>query len=298
MPMDDRSRQSAGPRSLGTRGFIEALKRTRGEAQRDHLSIVAAGVAFYAFLAIFPALAAVVSIYGLLADPQTVQEQLEAMGSVMPGSARDILGEQMRRVAGGSNRTLGWSFLFSLLLALWSANQGMRSMIEALNITYEQDEKRGFMKLNALSLLLTLGGVLTAVLAVTGVVVVPAVLALVGLEGMARTLVNVLRWPMLLVIVLFGVAVVYRLAPSREGPRWQWVTPGSLLATALWLVASIAFSIYVSHFANYDKTYGSLGAVVILLLWLYVGAYVVLLGAELNVIAERSAPTVRQAHQV
>lgn len=287
--MHDRTQPEQGPKSLGTRGFMDALKRTRREAKRNHLSMVAGGVAFYAFFAIFPALAAIVSIYGLLADPQTVEQQLNALGQAIPGGAREVLSTQMRRVAGGSSQALGWGFAISLLLALWSANKGTRGMIEALNIAYGEEETRGPVKRAALSLLLTLGAVLTVVAAILIVVGIPALFALLGLEGIGRAAIDVLRWPVLLGLLLVALAVLYRLAPSRLGPPWRWVTPGSLLATALSLVASIAFSIYVANFASYDKTFGSLAAVAIMLMWLYVSSYVVLLGAELNATAERKA---------
>lgn len=283
----DRREEDAGPSSLGLRGFREALLRTRREAQRDHLTIISAGVAFYAFLAVFPALAAVISIYGLVADPQTVEQQLQAIGGAVPGGVRDVLGSQLRRVAGASSGALGWGFAASLFLALWSANKGMKGMIEALNVAYDQDEKRGFFKLNALSLLLTLGAVLTAVIAVFVVVAIPPLFGLVGLGGAARVAIDILRWPVLLGFVLVGLGLLYRLGPSREGPQWKWVTPGSALATVLWLAVSIAFSVYVANFGSYDKTYGSLGAVVILLIWLYLGSLVILFGAELNAEAER-----------
>ena len=273
--------------ALRRRGWVDLLLRTKQEAKRDHLSMVAAGVAFYAFLSMFPALAALVSVYGLFADPHEVERQLHALAAVMPDEVLRVLDTQLRRIAGGSSGALGWGALLSLLVALWSANKGTKSLIEAMNIAYDEPEKRGVVGLNALSLVLTFGGVLTLVVALVVIVGIPAALAFVGLEGLARVAVDVLRWPALIAFVLGGLAVVYRFAPSREGPEWKWVTPGSLMATALLLAASIAFSIYVANFGSYEATYGSLGAVAILLLWLYAGAYVILLGAELNAESER-----------
>jgi membrane protein len=274
-------------RSLRQLGWVDLVLRTRREAQGDHLGIVAAGVAFYAFLSVFPGLAALVSIYGLLSDPGQVEQQLAALGPLLPDGVRELLGEQLRRIAGGPSSVLGWSFGLSVALALWSANKGTKSLIEAMNIAYDEQEKRGVFALNALSLTLTLGAVLTMVVALVVVVGVPGVLAFVGLDALARVAVDVLRWPLLIGLVLGGLAIVYWLAPSRDRPPLQWVTPGSLLAAALWLAVSIAFSIYVANFGSYEKTYGSLGAVAILLLWFYAGSYVVLLGAELNAEAER-----------
>lgn len=273
--------------SLCRRPWFDLLLRTKREAERDHLGMVAAGVAFYAFLSVFPALAALVSLYGLLSDPNEVERQLAALGSVMPNGVRELLAEQLRRIAGGSSGVLGWGVVLSLLLGLWSANRGTKSLIEAMNIAYDEQEKRGLLALNALSLLLTLGGVLMLVVALVVIVGIPTVLGFVGLGGLARVAVDVLRWPLLIAVVLIGLAVVYRFAPAREGPEWKWVTPGSLLATMVWLAVSIAFSVYVANFGSYEKTYGSLGAVAILLLWFYAGSYVILLGAELNAEAER-----------
>jgi membrane protein len=250
--------------------------------------MVAAGVAFYAFLSVFPALAAIVSVYGLLSDPGQVEQQLNALGGVMPSGVREILSDQLRRIAGGSSAALSWGFALSLLLALWSATKGTKSLIEAMNIAYDEQEKRGLFKLNGLALALTMGGVLTMVVALIVVVGIPTVLGLVGLGGIARIAVDVLRWPLLITFVLAALAVVYRLGPAREGASWRWITPGSLFAAMLWLAASIAFSIYVANFGSYEKTYGSLGAVVILLMWFYVGSYVILLGAELNAEVERT----------
>lgn len=255
--------------------------------------MVAAGVAFYAFLSVFPTLAALVSVYGLVSDPHHVEQQINAFGGVMPEGVRGLLGEQLRRIAGGSDRALSWGFALSLLFAVWSATKGTKSLIEAMNIAYDEQETRGIFRLNALAVLLTLGGVLTVVVALIVVVGIPSVLGLVGLGGIARVAVDVLRWPLLIAILLAGLAVVYWLGPARDGAKWRWVTPGSLLAAMLWLAVSIAFSIYVANFGSYEKTYGSLGAVVILLMWFYVGSYVVLLGAELNAEVERHRPSKR-----
>jgi membrane protein len=294
MVADDAASSAVQPSSHGRRAWIEILLCTKREAERDHLGMIAAGVAFYAFLSVFPALAAIVSVYGLLSDPNQVEQQLNALGSVMPGGVRAILGEQLRRIAGGSSNALSWGFALSLLLALWSATQGTKSLIEAMNIAYDEQETRGLLKLNGLALVLTVGAVFTMVVALIVVVGIPTVLGFVGLGGIARSAVDVLRWPVLIGLVLSGLAIVYRLGPSRARAELRWVTPGSLLATGLWLAVSIAFSIYVANFGSYEKTYGSLGAVAILLMWFYVGSYVILLGAELNAEVERRR---QQSHE-
>jgi membrane protein len=285
-------REQARHKPLATgsrlRDGLGAARRTWQEAKRDHLSIVAAGVAFYGFLALFPACAAIVSIYGLVAEPQAVEQQLDASSDVMPEGVHDLLGAQLQRIAGASSSALGSGFVISVLLALWSANKGTRSVIEALNIAYDREEQRGVIRLNALSLSLTLAAVLGTVVAVFVVVAIPTLFHFVGLGGIARVAVDLLRWPLLLAVLIVGLGLLYRYGPSHETPPWRWVTPGSVLATLLWLGASVAFSIYVANFGSYDKTYGSLGAVAILLIWLYAGAYVVLLGAEFDAVLERA----------
>jgi membrane protein len=287
MAADSAGVRSASRLSSGRRAWVDMLLRTKRGAERDHLGMVAAGVAFYAFLSVFPALAAIVSVYGLLSDPNQVEQQLNALGSFMPGGVREILSEQLRRIAGGSSETLSWGFALSLLLALWSATKGTKSLIEAMNIAYDEQETRGLLKLNGLALVLTVGAVLTMVVALIVVVGIPTVLSFVGLGEIGRIAVDILRWPVLIGLLLVGLATVYWLGPSSTLAEWKWVTPGSLLATGLWLAASIAFSIYVANFGSYEKTYGSLGAVAILLMWFYVGSYVILLGAELNAEVKR-----------
>lgn len=277
-----RGREASRPREMGKKGWRDVLLRVKNEISEDNLSVVAAGVAFYALLAVFPALAALVGIYGLVANPADVEALMANLQGVVPAAAYDILSGQLHDLASGSQAALGAGVILGILVSLWSANKGMKSLISALNIAYEQRETRGFFKLNGISLLLTLGAILFAVISIGMVVATPIVLGAVGLGGVAETLISLLRWPVLLVVVVVGLSVVYRVAPDRRDPQWRWVTPGSVLATILWLVGSIGLSIYVSRFGNYNETYGSLGAVIILLLWFYFTAFVTLLGAELN----------------
>lgn len=265
---------------------VALAKGVRDEIKRDNLAIVASGVAFYAFFAIFPALVALVALYGLVADPADIPGHMQQLDGVMPPAVVDILKGQATRLANQSSSSLSWSLVVSLLVTLWSANKGAKALIRSLGIAYDAPEQRGFVKLTALSLALTLGALVTALLAIALVVLTPIVLGFLGLGGAAEALIRWLRWPVLLGLVLLGLAVVYRYAPSERPRAWRWVTPGSALATVLWLLGSAAFSFYLSNFANYNQTFGSLATGAILLMWFYLTAFVILLGAETNAVVE------------
>ncbi len=284
---EGRRREAIDPRALGKSGWKDTLGRVRGEIRRDNLTMVAGGVAFYAFFALFPALAAIVAIYGLVADPQEVQQQVQALGGAVPAGVRDIVQQQLDRVASGSRAALGWGLVASLLITLWSANKGMKGLVDALDIVYDAKDERGFLKKNGLTLLLTLGAIVAAVAVIALVVAIPPVLNALGLGGGGRVLVQVLRWVLLAGLLLFGLSVLYRFGPHRHQPKWRWVSPGAVAAVLLFILASVAFSIYVASFGSYGKVFGSLAAVAILLMWMYIGAFAVLLGGELNAEAER-----------
>ena len=277
-----RGRAAETPREIPAPGWRDVLWRVKAEMSRDNLSLVAAGVAFYALLAIFPAIAAVVSIYGLVADPQTVEQQLAATSQVLPEQARSIIEEQLTRVTSGASTALGFGAIIGLLLAIWSANKGTQSLITALNIVYDEEEKRGFVRLTLISLGLTLGIFLFLIVCIAALAVMPALFGNLGLPEDIRRLASWLRWPILGLAFVIGLAAFYRFAPSRDEPRWRWVSWGAVLATVLWLIGSALFSWYVSNFGSYNETYGSIGAVVVLMMWLWLSALIVLLGAELN----------------
>lgn len=274
--------EMARPRQFAAGDWKRVGQRVKVDVNRDHLSVVAAGVAFYAFFSLFPALAALVAVYGLVADPSDVQRLVQSMQGVLPQEVAGIVSNQLQQVASGGGSQLGWGVAAGFLIALWSANKGTKSLITALNIAYEEEEKRGFIKLNAVSLLLTLGAVIGVIIAVAGVVAVPALLGSFGLPDALGTTINWLRWPLLALLMAVGLGVFYRVAPSRRGAQWQWLSTGSVTATLLWLIASGLFSWYVSNFGSYNETYGSMAAIAILLMWFFISAFVVLLGAELN----------------
>lgn len=275
-------RLASHPREISATGWKDILARVWSDLGNDHVSMVAAGVAFYLLLAIFPAMGATLSIYGLVSDPADVQQQLEQLTALLPNEAQAILNQQLSAVASQSSQALGIGLMGSILLAVWSTTKGVKALITALNIVYKEHEERSFIKLNAIALLLTLGAILFLVLALGLVVALPALLGNFGLQAYTQILILIARWVLLAVIVMTSLAVLYRYGPSRSSPRWQWVSWGAILATFLWLAGSGLFSYYVSNFASYNETYGALGAIVILLMWFYLTAYMILLSAEIN----------------
>lgn len=254
------------------------------EAIGDQISMVAASCGFYGLLALFPAISVLISLYGLFADPLTVERQLEAVRDVLPPTTYQLIADRVHDLATAGSTKLSWGLALSLVVALWSAMAGTKAMLTALNVAYEETEQRSLLRFNLTALLFTLGGLVGVTLALTIIVGVPAVLSLVlwWLGPLAAVAIRVVSFLLLLAFVMLGLAVLYRFGPSRNDARWQWVTPGSLLAAVLWLAASLLFSFYVSNFGSYDAAYGSLGAVVVALMWFYISAFVVLLGAELN----------------
>jgi membrane protein len=276
----DRGRHARGPSEIPRAGWQDIAFRVKSEVARDNLSIIAAGVAFYSFLAIFPALAALVSIYGLITDPATLQQHITIIRSFLPAEAARLIHDELQRILQSHQATLGWSLAVAVALALWSAAKGMSSLIAAMNIVYDEDETRGFLRRSALALVLTLAAVLFVILFLFVTVGLPLVLSL--LPWGAAVLVRALRWPLLVGAGVLALAALYRYGPDREKARWQWLSWGAVIATALWLVGSVLFSLYASHFASYNSTYGSLGVVVIMMTWLLLSAYCVLLGGKIN----------------
>jgi membrane protein len=248
---------------------------------------IAAGVTFFVLLAIFPATGALVSVYGLFADPTTIQAHLNDMSSFLPGGAIEIIGDQLHRVASEGKTALGATFLFTLALSLWSANAGMKALFDALNIVYGANESRGLVKLNAVSLGFTVGAVLVLILALGAIVLLPVALQYVGLSGVGDWILQLLRWPALYFVVVLALAFIYRFGPDRERAQWHWITWGSAIAALLWIIASILFSWYAANFGSYNKTYGSLGAAIGFMTWIWISSMVILGGAEIDAVMER-----------
>ena len=277
----ERGRRAERPSHIPRPGWRDILLRTWNEISDDHVSLIAAGVGFYGLLALFPAIAALISIWGLLFDPQQIEQQIETMSGFLPADAATIVRDQARTIAAGSGG-LSVAAAGGILLALYSAAKGMKALMEGLNIIYDEQEERGFIKLNLVALGLTLMMILAMLAALGAIIIVPVLLGAVGLGPVAETLVSLLRWPLLFAVALIILAIIYRYGPSRAQPRWRWVSWGAAVATVFWLLGSIAFSIYVQSFGSYNETYGSIGAVIILLMWFWLSAFSVLLGAELN----------------
>ena len=263
-------------------GLVGIARAVFSRFSQDNISLIAAGIAFYILAAIFPALAALVSIYGLFADSSQLANRVSGLEGVLPPEALKIITDGLNNFAHKSGSQLSFALLISLVIALWSARAGMSSVMTGLNIAYEETEKRSFVMQNVIALALTLGGIVFAIAAIIAVAVVPAALALLHADGFAMQILAVARWPALAVLVVIGFAVMYRYAPSRTNPNWTWISWGSGIAAVLWMAGSLIFSLYVSHFGSYQATYGALAAVVVLLLWFWVSALVLLLGAEID----------------
>lgn len=279
---DAHGRLAKTPSEIPKRGWFDIVKRVFREISDDNVSIISAGVAFYAFLAIFPAIAAIISIYGLVVDPQTVQQQLSSVAEVLPKQASQLMRSQLSQIVKGSPTALGWGLFLSVFLSLWSANRGTSALFQGLNVVYDEKNKRGFIKNTALTLLFTLLGVIVAIISIALVIALPAIAGGLGISGVLMTTLMWLRWFLLAGLIMLSLAALYRFAPDRKDPKWQWVSWGSALATILWIAGSLAFSYYVDNFGNYNATYGSLAAVVILLFWLYLSSFIILIGAEFN----------------
>jgi membrane protein len=280
-------RFSGSPLQIPWAGWKDILWRTYVRTGEDRLLAIAAGVVFFGLLAVFPAVTALVSSYGLFADPSTIGANLQTLALMLPEGSFQIVQDQIARVLAKGGTALGATFLFGLALAIWSANAGVKAVIDALNVVYEEKEKRSFLRLNLLSLAFTCGGIAALLLMVSAVVAVPLALDHVGLAPESRLIVSLARWPLLFMILLLALGLLYRFGPSRRAARWEWLSVGTLAAALLWIAGSSLLSWYLSNFGNYSATYGSLGAAIGLMMWMWMSAIIVLCGAELNSEIER-----------
>ena len=280
-------RRARSPFAIPWAGWKDIFWRTYQRIDDDRLLATAGGVVFFGLLAVFPAVTALVSSYGLFADPSTISANLQTLAMMLPEGAFQIVEDQVARVVSHGNTALGITFLFGLVLAIWSANAGVKSIFDALNVAYEEREKRSFIKLNLISLSFTVGAIAALLLMVAAVVAFPLALDHLGIAPESKLIVALARWPLLLVILLGALAILYRFAPSRDAPRWQWLSIGAVTAALLWIAGSALLSWYLSAFANYNATYGSLGAAIGLMMWMWMSAIVIMFGAELNSEVER-----------
>ena len=283
----DRGREADHPGEIPTRGWKDIAWRAWSEISDQNLFLIAGGVTYAILLALFPGLAALVALYGLVFDAGQIEKQVAALAGVLPAQTQELLSQELHSLVQGSGGTLGFTAALSLLLALWSASRGMSGLITAINIAYEEKERRSFLRFNLLALVLTFGLMVGGALAIALIAVLPAVVQLLAVGSSTKWLLLLVQWPLLIVLVSAGLAVLYRFAPDRDEPQWRWVSPGAIAATGFWIIASVGFTVYVANFNSYDKTYGSLGGVVILLTWLYLSTLMVLLGAVINAQSER-----------
>jgi membrane protein len=288
---DDVGRQADSPKEIPPKGWWQITRRSVKEIGADNLTLVAKGVAFSWFMALFPGLVGAVSIYGLVTSPADVRSQVASLSSSLPDSAQTLITTQLRSLASSSSGALSIGLIISVLLALWSASAGMSGLVQALNIAYDEEEQRNFVVKRGLALLLTIGFVLFFGVTIGLIAVFPFVTHLIGTSLLARILLQVLRWAVLIAVAVVALGLLYRVGPDRDAPAVRWLSLGSAVATVIWVVVSVGFAFYVDDFGSYAKTYGALAGVVVLLLWFWITALVVLIGAEIN--AETEAQTAK-----
>ena len=284
-----RGRHAEKPTTIPAKGWKDIALRVKSELADDHVGLIAAGIAFYALLAIFPALTALLAIGGLLVEPSQIVDELQTLTTIMPEEVSTIILSQAKDVAGSRQGGLGLAAVLGIVLALYSASKGVGSLIEGLNVAYDEDEERGFIWLKVVTFGLTIGLVLGALLAMGLMMAVPAALAFVQLGPVVELVVTGASWLFMLILIAVALSFLYRFGPDRDGAEWKWVSPGSTVACVIWLIASVGFAVYVTNFGSYNESFGSLAGVIVLLMWLWISAYIVILGAELN--AEMEAQT-------
>ncbi|QBF33311.1 YihY/virulence factor BrkB family protein [Thalassococcus sp. S3] len=284
-----RGRAAEKPTDIPAPGWKDIAIRVKDEISADRVGLIAAGVSFYGLLALFPAITALIAISGLLVEPSQVVTQLERLSGLMPEEVITIITQQATEVAGSRDGGLGLAAAIGLLIAIYSASKGMASLMEGINIAYDEEEKRSFIKLKLVTLALTMVLLLGLILALGAMLGFPAILAVVELGAIFEVFMTFGLWIGLLALTVFGLSILYRYAPSRDNPEWAWASPGALVACLVWLVASVGFAFYVSNFGSYNESFGTLAGVVVLLMWFWISAFIILLGAELN--AELEAQT-------
>lgn len=267
---------------LTLKNWWNITKRILTNIQSHNIPLISAGVAFYCLLAIFPLLAATISLYGLMVSPEELQKHMALLVNVVPTDSRYIIEEQLKNLTQKSSSALGWSFFLTLFLSLWSSSKGANSLITACNITYNEGEGRGFFQGLLARITCTISMIATVIVALACITILPELISWASGSLISYKQATWLTWPVMLILFNMCLSALYRYAPHRRSAQWRWVTPGALLATLLWIAASYGFSIYLNEFARYSKTYGSVGGIIILLMWLYLTAYIILIGAEVN----------------
>lgn len=283
----DRGRLAQRPSEIAWRGWWDVLWRVKDQLDVHNVSIVAGGLALFGMLAVFPSLAAAVAIYGIVASPETIQAQIQTFSGMLPAGTIEIVQNQLRELVSKRSETLSIGVIVGIVLALWSARKGMVALITTINVAYNEHDRRSFVARTLLSMGFTIGGVLGFILVILLGVAVPVVLKLLPLGIAAEWILLGVRWALLWLIAIFALATLYRFAPHRARPRWEWVNAGSVIAATLWLLGSVLFAVYVRNFDSFGEAYGAIAGVVVMLMWFYVSSYVVILGAEINSELER-----------
>ncbi|WP_426131041.1 YihY/virulence factor BrkB family protein [Pararhizobium sp. PWRC1-1] len=288
-----RGREANSPNEIPVKGLRDVFWRVVQTVMADRVTLIAAGVTYFLLLSLFPALGALVALYGFVADPTTIMGHIGFIASVFPPGSFDLILNQLTALTQQNTSTLSFAFITGLVVAVWSANSGMKALFDAMNVAYQEDEKRSFFRLNLLSLAFTFGALTIAIVLIAAIGVLPAALAYLWLDRWQELLARFARWPFILVFVGCGIAIIYRYGPSREQAKLRWLSWGVAFSTLLWLVASVLFSFYIENFANYNATYGTLGALIGLMVWVWISVIILIVGAELN--AELEHQTVRDS---
>lgn len=280
-PENSPGRGPQAPTDIPPKGWRDVLLQVVHGISEDRITTISGGVTFFVLLALFPGLAGLISLYGLFADSGTIAQHLSSLTGILPEGGMQILRDQLQQLTSQPPQKLGFATVASLAISLWSANGGVKAMFEGLNAVYEEHEKRGFIKLNVISLALTFGILAFVIASLLTITIVPKLLSFLGLPGISD-IVGYARWPVLLFVAALMIAVIYRFGPSRNHPQWRWISPGSIFAAVAWIATSLLFSWYTSHFGSYNKTYGSLGAAIGFMTWIWISTMVVLIGAKIN----------------
>ncbi len=277
-----RGRQAKSPVAIPALGWKDVALRVKDAIAKDRIGLMAAGVAFYGLLALFPAITALIAISGLLIDPGQIAGQIQSLSGLLPQEVIGIISDQASAVAGSRDGGLKLAALLGLLIALYSASRGMASLMEGINVAYDEDEKRGFIKRMLVTLALTIVLIVGLLIAFATMIAVPAIIAILNLGPILTFSINAALWAGLVALTMLGLSVLYRFAPSRSSPEWKWASVGAFAGCVAWIIASVGFAFYVSNFGSYNESFGTLAGVVVLLMWFWISAFIVLLGAELN----------------
>jgi membrane protein len=277
-----RGEEAKWPHQIPISGWIDIGKRVFHEMKADHVQIISAGVAFYFFLAIFPTIVAAISIYRLVLEPSQIENQISNLSLILPEQAFGMITDFLQPILERSKREIGWGLLISIMISIWSANKGTSALFQGVNIAYDETDSRGIIKKNLLSLLFTLGGLVIGLISLLIVIFFPLLVKDLGLSPQIEAILQWFRWVFLGVILIFNLSMIYKIAPCRTNPRFGWVSWGAVIGSLFWLAGSMLFSWYVANFGSYDDLYGSFAAVAILMLWLFLTAFIILMGAEIN----------------